>query len=215
MYVGWSIWDGEHEPWRSQSFTWRDWDADGSPKQCLWLSRACVIMWHLPYFVWFLIHSLLHLLVVWDIFSCAHLLPWHVLYLLYVASCFLMRVKFARISFHDEFGERSSLMDLIIVHMVLVQKRERSFYVTMPWSRPMFASSWCTSPMLIWASVGWFLPYFERWCFDGRRFCYCWTLLVSFHGSWNFLYWEIILSWFFHAPMVFTSIWIVNLFLSF
>ena len=38
-----------------------------------------------------------------------------------------MLVKFARISFHHEIVEYSLLMDLIIVHMVLVQKKERGF----------------------------------------------------------------------------------------
>jgi hypothetical protein len=47
-------------------------------------------------------------------------------------------VKFVEISFDDEFIDCSpcfllpALMDLIMVHMVLVQKRE-IFYITMLW----------------------------------------------------------------------------------
>jgi len=35
-----------------------------------------------------------------------------------------MRMKFARISFNDEFIEYLPLMDFITIHMVLVQKRK-------------------------------------------------------------------------------------------
>jgi hypothetical protein len=44
-----------------------------------------------------------------------------------------VQVKFAKVSFHDEFVDYSlcflfpALLYLIIVHMVLVQKRERGF----------------------------------------------------------------------------------------
>jgi hypothetical protein len=35
-YVGKMIWEGEHELWWSRSFTWSDWDTDGSPYACSW-----------------------------------------------------------------------------------------------------------------------------------------------------------------------------------
>jgi hypothetical protein len=46
-YVGWIIRDGEHELWQPRSFTWSDWDTDGSPYPCSWHSIARAIMWHL------------------------------------------------------------------------------------------------------------------------------------------------------------------------
>jgi hypothetical protein len=103
----------------------------------------------LTYSVSFLIHSILHLQVMYNMSSCSldHRS------MLYNCSILrLVRVKFAKISFCDEFIDYSTcflfpaLLYLIIIHMVLVQKRERSF-MSMLWLRPMFASSWYLFPM--------------------------------------------------------------------
>jgi hypothetical protein len=75
------------------------------------------------YSVSFLIYSILHLRVMWNLLLCS--LDYHTMY--YNCSILLLvRVKLAKISFHDEFVDYSpcflfpALLYLIIVHMVLV-----------------------------------------------------------------------------------------------
>jgi hypothetical protein len=58
--------------------------------------------------------------------------------------------------------------------------------VTMPWLWPMFVPSWCSPPVQMWLSVGWFLPYFEMSCCGGPHFfmlwmasgCCLWSLMI-------------------------------------
>jgi hypothetical protein len=97
------------------------------------------------YSVSFLIHSILRLRAMWNLFLCSLDL---VACIIIALSCILLLVW---VKFVEIYSMMSSLvillvfssMDLIIVHMVLVQKRERGF-MTMLWLRPIFASSWCS-----------------------------------------------------------------------
>jgi hypothetical protein len=47
LHVGWRLWNGEHEFWWSRSFTWSDWDTDGSPYPCSWTLIPRIVVWHL------------------------------------------------------------------------------------------------------------------------------------------------------------------------
>jgi hypothetical protein len=97
------------------------------------------------YSVSFLIHSILRLRAMWNLFLCSLDL---VACIIIALSCILLLVW---VKFVEIYSMMSSLvillvfssMDLIIVHMVLVQKRERGF-MSMLWLQPMFASSWCS-----------------------------------------------------------------------
>jgi hypothetical protein len=100
------------------------------------------------YYMSILIHSLLRVLIMWNLFMCSLDL---IACIIIALSCILLLVW---VKFGEIYFMMSSLvilcvfssMDLIIVHMVLVQNRERSF-MRMLWLRPMFASSWCSFPM--------------------------------------------------------------------
>jgi hypothetical protein len=100
------------------------------------------------YYMSILIHSLLRVLIMWNLFMCSLNL---IACIIIALSCILLLVW---VKFGEIYFMMSSLvilfvfssMDLIIVHMVLVQNRERSF-MRMLWLRPMFASSWCSFPM--------------------------------------------------------------------
>jgi hypothetical protein len=100
------------------------------------------------YYMSILIHSLLRILIMWNLFMCSLDL---IACIIIALSCILLLVW---VKFGEIYFMMSSLvilfvfssMDLIIVHMVLVQNRERSF-MRMLWLRPMFASSWCSFPM--------------------------------------------------------------------
>jgi hypothetical protein len=87
-YVGRRIRDGERELWWPWSFAWSDWDVGGSPYPCSWPSIPRVVMWHL-HFVSFLIHSILCLRVIWNLFLWS--LDYHSMYyncsILHLASC--------------------------------------------------------------------------------------------------------------------------------
>jgi hypothetical protein len=100
------------------------------------------------YSVSFLIHSILHLRVMWNLFLC----------LLDLVACIIITLSYVLLLVWAKFVEIYSMMrslvillvfssmDLIIVHMVLVQKRERGFML-MLWLRPMFALSSCSFPI--------------------------------------------------------------------
>jgi hypothetical protein len=100
------------------------------------------------YSVSFLIHSILRLRVMWNLFLC----------LLDLVACIIITLSCILLLVWAKFVEIYSMMrslvillvfssmDLIIVHMVLVQKRERGFML-MLWLRPMFALSSCSFPI--------------------------------------------------------------------
>jgi hypothetical protein len=100
------------------------------------------------YYLSVLIHSLLRLIIMWNLFLCSLDL---VACIIIALSCILLLVW---VKFVEIYSMMSSLvillvfssMNLIIVHMVLVQKRERGF-MSMLWLRPMFPLSWCSFPM--------------------------------------------------------------------
>jgi hypothetical protein len=100
------------------------------------------------YSVSFLIHSILRLRVMWNLFLCLLDL---VACIIIALSCILLLVW---VKFVEIYSMMRSLvillvfssMYLIIVHMVLVQKRERGFML-MLWLRPMFALSSCSFPI--------------------------------------------------------------------
>jgi hypothetical protein len=70
-HVVWRFWDREYELWQSWSFAWSDWDTDGSPYPCSWPSIPVLYCDIFTYSKSFLIHSLLRLLVVWNLFMCS------------------------------------------------------------------------------------------------------------------------------------------------
>jgi hypothetical protein len=94
LYVGRRIRDGEHELWWYRSFTWSDWDTGGSPYAWSWRSIPHVVLWHLHFFVSFLIHSLyaylkyeIALVLIWSrsmYYNCS---------ILYFASCAVWFVR--------------------------------------------------------------------------------------------------------------------------
>jgi hypothetical protein len=100
------------------------------------------------YSVSFLIHSILRLRVMWNLFLC----------LLDLVACIIIALSCILLLVWAKFVEIYSMMrslvillvfssmDLIIVHMVLVQKRERGFML-MLWLRSMFALSSCSFPI--------------------------------------------------------------------
>jgi hypothetical protein len=100
------------------------------------------------YYMSILIHSLLRVLIMWNLFMCSLDL---IACIIIALSCILLLVW---MKFVEIYSRMSSLVillvfssiDLIIVHMVLVQKRERGFML-MLWLQPMFASSWFSFPM--------------------------------------------------------------------
>jgi hypothetical protein len=73
-----------------------------------------------------------------------------------------------------------ALMDLIIVHMVLVQKRERGFVSQCFGYDPCLLCHGVCFPCRHDFQLDGLYPCFEMSCFDGPHFSCCETCLVSF-----------------------------------
>jgi hypothetical protein len=120
----------------------------GYPYPCSWTSIPVLYYDIFTYYVSVLIHSLLRLIIMWNLFLRSLDL---IACIIIALSCILLLVW---MKFVEIYSRMSSLVilivfssiDLIIVHMVLVQKRERGFML-MLWLQPMFASSWFSFPM--------------------------------------------------------------------
>jgi hypothetical protein len=182
-YVWRRIRDGEHELWRSWFFAWSDWDTGGSSYPCLWTSIPCFAMWHfhllceLSHTLYFMLTSNMEfvLMLTWPrsmYYNCSILL---LVWAKFVEIYSMMRSLVILLVF--------SSMDLIIVHIVLVQKRERGF-MSMLWLWPMFALSWCSFPCRHDLQLDGFYPCCEMSCCGGSHFSCCGTCLVSHPCLW-------------------------------
>jgi hypothetical protein len=129
--------------------------------------------------------------VMWNLFLCS--LDYHSMYYNW-SILFLMWAKFAKISFCEEFVDYSpcfffpALLYLIIIHMVLVQKRERGFVSQCFGYDPCLLRHGVHSPYrhdlhldvlpLLWDEFLWWSTFFLLWNMSSEPYLFVGFLVL-------------------------------------